>query len=215
MKHIIKQAEPTAFVDWKSAYPTGEYEDLRDEMSFPGADMARVALRNSLLAEQHGLCCYCETRIDNGDFHIEHFRPKDRHRVPSFRHLQLSYNNLHACCRRVPVGVADEYCGHKKNNIFDERLVSPLEPDCANHFEYDINGNIMGCDERGNVTVSILNLNSSQLIASRKRLIEYFEDFEDDADYIAEVERHLDATSAVYGEFYSTVRELHNAGKLH
>lgn len=215
MKHIVKLAEPSAFLNWKTSYPDAEYEDLRDEAGFPGADMARRALRSSLLAEQHGLCCYCETRIDSGDFHVEHFRPKDRNRIPSFRPLQLAYDNLHACCRKVPTGITDEYCGHKKNNVFDNRLVSPLEPNSTHHFEYDISGHITGVDERGNVTVSILNLDSSQLVASRKRIIEYFEDLEDDEDYIAEIERHLEITASVYGEFYSAVRELHEAGKLH
>ncbi|MDE5959424.1 MAG: TIGR02646 family protein [Muribaculaceae bacterium] len=215
MKHIVKQAEPSAFSDWKSSYPNAEYEDLRDEAGFPGADAARLALRSSLIAEQHGLCCYCETRIDNGDFHVEHFRPKDRNRNPSFRPLQLVYDNLHACCRRVPNGINDDYCGHKKSNVFDAQLVSPLECDCSDHFQYDVNGHIAGVDQRGNLTVAILNLDSSQLVASRKRIIEYFEDLDDDADYAAEIEHHLNLTASIHGEFYSAIRYLHEAGKLH
>lgn len=215
MKHIVKQAEPTAFSIWKSTYPHAEYEDLRNEAGFPGAITARIALRDSLLAEQHGLCCYCETRIDNGDFHVEHFKPKDRHRTPSFRSLQLAYDNLHASCRRVPDGLTENCCGHKKSNYFDDQLVSPLEPDCANHFQYDVNGHITGVDIQGRLTVSALNLDSSQLVASRKHIIEYFEDIEDDADYAAEIERHLSLTKSVYGEFFSTIKYLHEAGKLH
>ena len=214
MKHIVKQAEPADFSNWKSTYPEAEYEDLGNNDAFPGASNAKRALRSALLAEQHGLCCYCETRIDNGDFHVEHFRPKDRRRVPSFRPLQLEYSNLHACCRRIPAGISDEYCGHKKENEFDDRLVSPLEPDCEIHFTYDINGHIAGTDERGTETVRILNLDSVLLSTSRKRLIEEFEGF-DDEEYTAEIHRHLDADAAVYGEFYTTIRYLHEAGKLH
>ncbi len=214
MKQIIKHAEPTAFSNWKSSYPLAEYEDLNDERSFPGASAAKRALRMSLLSEQHGLCCYCETRIDSGDFHIEHFRPKDRHRIPSFRHLQLDYVNLHACCRKEPPGVIDDYCGHKKRNVFDDRLVSPLETDCDSHFQYDADGHITGVDERGILTVSILNLNSSLLIAKRKLIIEEFEDLNDE-DYTIEINRHLDLTASIYGEFYSTIKYLHERGKLH
>lgn len=215
MKHIVKQAEPAPFSIWKSTYPHAEYEDLRNEGCFPGAKTARIALRNSLLAEQHGLCCYCETRIDNGDFHVEHFKPKDRHRTPSFRPFQLVYDNLHASCRSVPGGVPEEYCGHKKSNFFDTQLVSPLETDCADHFKFDIDGHISGVDTRGRLTVTTLNLDCRQLVISRKYIIEDFEDLEDDADYETEIERHLDLTASVYGEFFSAIKYLHEAGKLH
>lgn len=213
MKHIHKQSEPADFSNWKARYPAAEYEDLWNEAAYPGADAARTALRASLLAEQHGLCCYCETRIDSGDFHVEHFKPKDRNRVPSFRPLQLVYANLHACCRRTPKKVPDEYCGHKKGNIFDPNLISPLEPDCAVHFRYEVDGHIAGSDLRGGLTERILNLDCVQLAASRRKLIEDFEDM-DDEEYANEVAHHLDLSNAVHGEFYSAIKYLHEAGKL-
>lgn len=211
MKAIEKTSEPEEFSLWKSTHPTAAYIDLGHDRLFPGAQRARWALRNTLLHEQKGLCCYCETRIDNGDFHVEHFRPKDSEMFPQ---LQLAYDNLHACCRKTALGGVDEYCGHKKANVFDTDLISPLEPDCAVHFQYDMMGGVSGTDQRGNITIAILNLNSKLLVRSRKSLIEEFEDL-DDEDYLIEIAHHLDGTANPLGEFYTTIKYLHETSLLH
>jgi uncharacterized protein (TIGR02646 family) len=211
MKHIVKQPEPAAFRRWKSAYPTAIYNDLHDDHRFPGANSARYELRRSLYDEQRGLCCYCEKLLTDNDFHVEHFRPKAAGMFPA---LQLSYGNLHACCGRVPSGSVDEHCGHKKSDDFDSRLISPLNPNCASHFRYDLAGNIFGTDADGTLTVNMLNLNSVLLVRSRKMLIEEFEDC-DDVTYDADVAQHLNASASPLGEFYTTIQYLHNAGLLH
>ena len=210
MRKITKLTEPKEFSDWKSSYPAATYKDLGHDKLFPGAQTARWELRKSLLSEQKGLCCYCETRIDSGDFHVEHFRPKD---PAYFPHLQLDYGNLHACCRKSPCGGEEEYCGHKKGNNFHNDLVSPLEPDCASHFAYDLDGGIKGTDHRGEISVSLLNLDSVLLRRSRKGLIEEFEDIED-SDFEKEITLHLDSTSDPMGEFYSAIEFLYNSGLL-
>ena len=210
MRHFEKLAEPEDFASWKAAHPAATFKDLGRDKLFPGAQKARWALRNSLQAEQRGLCCYCETRIDNGNFHVEHFRPKDPDMFPM---LQLVYDNLHACCRKEAHGGADEYCGHKKANDFSEQLISPLEPDCSTHFQYDLNGGISGMDERGIETVSMLNLYSVLLRKSRKSLIEEFEDTESES-FESEIARHLDATATPLGEFYTVIKHLYDSGLL-
>ena len=210
MKRIIKNAEPEDFVRWKATYPAARYVDLGNERSFPGAAVAKRALRASLKVEQKGLCCYCESKIVNNDFHIEHFRPKDPAQFPE---LQLEYSNLHASCHAEPIGGSDECCGHNKKNEFNNDLISPLEADCESHFEYDTMGGIKGIDRRGEETIRILHLDSSLLNASRKRLIEYFDDLEDD-DYDEEIARHLDETGATLGEFFTTIDFLHRRNLL-
>lgn len=211
MRHIEKSIEPKEFTDWKATHPDVVYSDLGRDKLYPGAQKARFALRDSLLAEQKGLCCYCETRIDNGDFHVEHFRPKDTHLFPE---LQLDYGNLHACCRKNPHGGDDEYCGHRKKNDFSDSLVSPLESDCSTHFIFDITGKVTGTDDRGKATVSILNLNSVLLTKSRKNLIEEFEDM-DDETFDSEIKRHLDSETYPLGEYYTAIEYLYTAGLLH
>ncbi len=210
MKRIFKNAEPIDFANWKSAHPTAKYADLRRERLFPGAVNARNALRASLISEQKGLCCYCESKIINSDFHIEHFRPKDTALFPD---LQLEYSNLHASCHAEPIGGDDECCGHNKKNEFSDDLVSPLDADCESHFEYNTMGEIIGNDIKGKETKRILHLDSSLLNASRKRLIEYFEDLEDD-EYDEEIARHLDDSGTSLGEYFTVIDFLHNKNLL-
>lgn len=210
MKRILKNAEPTEFTRWKAAYPTARYADLRHERLFPGAVNAKNALRDSLISEQKGICCYCESKIVGSDFHIEHFRPKD---PALFPHLQLEYSNLHASCHAEPIGGTDECCGHRKSNEFNTDLISPLEVDCETHFEYDTMGGIKGIDRKGMETIRILHLDSSLLNSSRKNLIKYFEDLEDE-EYDEEIAHHLDETGVSLGEYFTVIEYLHNKNLL-
>lgn len=205
MRTIHKQAEPVEFSQWKSANPTATYKDL-SQTRFQGGN-AKRALRASLLAEQHGLCCYCERSISGGDFHIEHFRPKGD---PRFSCLQLEYGNLHVSCRKESCGYEDT-CGHHKDDDWSPWLVSPLEADCETHFSYGLDGRIMSGDLKGNASIEILALDSQALTASRKALIDYFL-FELPEDEVEEeLDRHLDLTRPVYGEFHSMIVSLRGA----
>ncbi len=203
MKHIIKSIEPQAFTDWKAANPGATYKDLSNR-NHSSAKSAKSALKLALIAEQHGLCCYCESRISAADSHIEHFKPKGN---PAYAHLQLDYGNLHASCTLAPTGSADEHCGHKKGNSFPANLVSPLDSDCATHFTYTMDGKIGYADTPGQVTISTLHLDSALLDAGRKMLIDYFLSL-DEADLPDEITAHLDPTALQYGEYFTMIEYL-------
>lgn len=209
MKHIIKSAEPVLFSSWKASNPGATYATLCS--SNPSAIQAKRALKDSLIAEQKYLCCYCESRITRNTSHIEHFRPKDSHQFPL---LQLQYDNLHASCHKDPLSSPDEHCGHKKGNVFSADLVSPLQPDCALHFSYGIDGTISGADLPGNTTVQILHLDSSLLNAKRKFLIDFFIGIEDDDDRKREIGIHLDDSGTQLQEFYTMIEYLDRRGLL-
>lgn len=205
MKHITKCIEPATFTAWKTANPGATYATLSRKNK--DAKAAKAALKLALIAEQHGLCCYCESRISPAGSHIEHFRPKGN---PAYAHLQLDYGNLHASCLLNPTGSADEHCGHKKSDTFSANLISPLEPDCATHFTYTMDGKIgvaNAADTRGTETISILHLDSALLNAGRKALIDYFINL-DPADIPAEVSHHLDTTATQYGEYFTMIEYL-------
>ena len=154
--------------------------------------------------EQHGICCYCECRITNDNFHIEHFKPKG---LTLFKSLQLDYNNLHACCEKIPNGGTEEHCGHKKGITWDNKLVSPLEDDCEEHFSYTLDGKIQGADERGTTSIQILNLNSALLIASRYALLRFFQELPDD-DKQYEIDSHLNESATCFGELFTMIHKL-------
>lgn len=210
MKRIFKNAEPTDFSNWKASHADATYGDLNRDRLFPGALRAKRALRASLLSEQKGLCCYCESKIVGNDFHVEHFKPKDSTQFP---HLQLEYSNLHASCHAEAIGGDEECCGHNKKNEFSDDLISPLEADCDSHFGYNTQGEIMGLDNKGMETIRILHLDSTLLNKSRKSLIEYFEDLEEE-EYEDEIARHLDKTGTALGEYFTTIEYLHRRNLL-
>ena len=211
MKHIVKQVEPTLFAQWKAANPGATYNVDLCNFGNPAAMAARTALKNSLLAEQKYICCYCECRVSDANSHIEHFRPKDPAQFP---HLQLEYSNLMASCTKKPMGMPDEHCGHKKGNFFSADLVSPLEVDCSSHFTYKMDGTIAGIDQRGRVTVEKLHLDSELLNNQRKELIDDFLEIDDNDTLQAEITTHLDESGAVLGEFLTMVDYLHKSGQL-
>lgn len=210
MKHFNKLAEPVQFTSWKAAHPGATYDgDLCSGNSV--AKRTKKALKDSLLAEQKYICCYCECAVTAANSHIEHFRPKDPVQFP---HLQLDYGNLFASCTKKPIGPPDEHCGHHKGNYFSTDLISPLEPDCSCHFTYKMDGSIVPCDDRGRVTKEKLHLDSELLNNQRKRLIDTFLDIDDEAEREAEITVHLDESVTHLGEFFTTIDYLHSNGQL-
>lgn len=51
-------------------------------------------VKESLIEEQLGLCCYCGISVDAENVHIEHFMPQI-----DYPARQLDYHNLHASCQ--------------------------------------------------------------------------------------------------------------------
>ncbi len=135
MRYIKKNPAPKALKNFIAAYrkKTGKNPTFRTLGTRPYRKV-KEKVKESLLREQYGLCCYCMKRIDRHNSHIEHFRPQSKY--PS---LVLDYQNLLLSCN----GLTEEYenCGHKKADFAEEEsLVSPLDPDCSNHFAYTVNG---------------------------------------------------------------------------
>lgn len=84
MRTIIKRPEPPRLTAHRLT-PHSDYDN------FAGKDQ----LRSALVAEQHGLCCYCMGRIRNSPdtMKIEHWRCQSRYPAE-----QLNYRNLLGAC---------------------------------------------------------------------------------------------------------------------
>lgn len=197
MRHIVKSDEPQGFTKWKAANPEAEYENLSRHV--------KSWLKDSLISEQKGICCYCERRITKETSHIEHFKPKGAGKYPE---LQLEYSNLHASCGNNLAAGEETSCGHKKGNEYTDKLVSPLETDCHTHFHYLLDGTIHGTDERGTESISMLALDTQLLNKQRETLINYFLEIEDTDDRQQELKIHLDSSTPTLGEFYTMVETL-------
>lgn len=163
------------FLETKGVIPT--YSDLI------GAIKQKV--REELYEEQLGLCCYCCKSLqypytNSVESHIEHFKPKSDIR---YTKLSLDYSNLHLSCSGYKNN--RDCCGHKKENWFDEFLmVSPLEDNVEELFEYSIDGHIKATqnNERAYTTILNLELDSFNLKRQRETAIYVSGLFDEDFD---------------------------------
>ena len=128
-------------------------------------------LRNALVTEQRGLCCYCMGRIrpDPASMKIEHWRSQAH-----YSNEQLNYRNLlGACLGRHGQPVHVQHCDTRKGDR--ELQWNPSDP--THHVEtrirYKLDGSI-GANEAnfdGQLN-EVLNLNLPMLKNNRKRLLD-------------------------------------------
>lgn len=137
-------------------------------------------VRAQLAIDQGHICCYCDGTIARGNFHIEHFRPRE-----FYERLTYRWTNLLGSCqtsRTAPVeGAIIEtqlHCGDAKGSWFEEDVtVSPLEPRLESLFRYTLRGKVSPSKalrtRKASVqtTIDKLNLNAPVLVARRERIL--------------------------------------------
>ena len=180
MIHIEKKPEPEAFRQWKEQNPEATYGEIPKDVG--------LALRNALLEEQGFVCCFCGCAIgpcdDKGEvlqIPLESIRPhniRNAHIIPQSKDTgkTLDYGNLCASCNTNKHTRGDKHCDQAQENR--ELPVSPLQKDCISYFSFGSDGEILANLERtkeeqewANATISILRLNTSSLIAARKKVL--------------------------------------------
>lgn len=151
MKAITKGPEPPSLTEHQNACCS--YYDNYQEKN---------ALRNALVAEQRGLCCYCmgPIRPYANEMKIEHWRCQAH-----YPEMQLDYGNLLGACmggegkpRKL------QHCDTRKANA--DLCRNPAEPAHAIEatLRYGLDGTIESDDEAFNVQLNkILNLNVAVL----------------------------------------------------
>lgn len=233
MKHISKNpVEPQAFTDWKAANQekigryhidsaTGDriWNLLPSNLPRPETGVEEVALysraqlRKTLLIEQGYLCCYCNQRIeDDHTTPIEHYKPKG---MASYLHQVFDYQNLFACCdggERDTVKPRETCCTLFKGNndpFHPDHIISPLEPDCLDFFEFDEQGQIHPANqnERAKKTIAFLNLSAKRLNLQRQAAIDtyIFDVWTEDMDTSAELTRLLTPHNGKLEPFCSAI----------
>ncbi len=210
MKYINKDREPQDFIDWK----------LTDKMFQRGRpNWNRVPthikdiIRTSLKEEQGYICCYCERRIKENDYHVEHLKPKDKNKFPN---LQLNYDNLICSCQLELEKGEPRHCGNSKGSWYDvNNLISSLDPSCEQQFRYTADGHIYPSNNSNiaaTTTIGKLQLDISKLVDLRKRVIEPFiDDSLSDNEFKKFVNGYLvekEENNGKYNEFYTTIKYL-------
>jgi uncharacterized protein (TIGR02646 family) len=163
LKHIQKKPQPPAILQTipTERNPQPTYKKLRSHK--------KQALRQVLSAEQGHICCYCEQRLALDDAHIEHVRPQS-----SFEQLSLDYQNLLVSCQAELNPGDPRHCGKAKDDWFDEELlVSPLQENCEDFFEYTLAGEILPTKDSAKrrsatTTIDRLQLNIPKLQSMRQ-----------------------------------------------
>lgn len=162
MRTIQKNGEPASLTAHRQQ-PHGDYDNYTD----------KDTLRQSLVAEQRGLCCYCQSRIrpDAASMKIEHWQCQAEYPA-----RQLNYRNLlGACLGGHGRPEREQHCDTRKGN--ETLCFCPADP--AHPIERRIkflgNGEIASDDDAINTALNdILNLNLGQLVSNRKAVLDAF-----------------------------------------
>ena len=159
MRTITKGPEPASLTTYRKTLRSN-YND------YTGKD----ALRDALVTEQGGLCCYCMGRIRNGPttMKIEHWRSQSRYPA-----RQLEYRNLLGAClggEGQPPSL--QHCDTRKGD--QDLLWNPAAPD--HHIEtrlrYENDGSIRSDEGEFDAQIKdILNLNITFLKNQRKNVL--------------------------------------------
>ena len=163
MRNIVKGKEPKSLEEYRCS-AAADYDGFPDKQN----------LREELVKEQRGLCCYCLSRIaaDSQKMKIEHWQCQSR-----FPEQQLLYANLLGAC----VGGGAEkpprlqHCDTRKGN--QTLSMNPADPahDVERVLHYDKDGTIRSTDPIFDQEINqILNLNLPLLKNNRKTLLQRF-----------------------------------------
>jgi uncharacterized protein (TIGR02646 family) len=181
MRFIEKGPEPESLRAWKlSGVRVGNdawaptYETLQNP--------EKGDVKRSLIAEQRGVCCYCEQRLVEADSHIEHLEPQSS---PRGKTMTVDYGNLLCSCLREKDPGKPYCCGQARGDWNGPDFIRPLEPDCAAHFAYGSDGSILPSDKndrRAIETIDHLKLSDYLLTQMRKKALDAFFDAAVDLD---------------------------------
>ncbi|MDX9723029.1 MAG: retron system putative HNH endonuclease [Myxococcota bacterium] len=154
---IRKQPEPKSLVQHRSR-AFSDYSNLPED--------AKQALRDALVSEQRGLCCYCMGRIRaaRDGMKIEHWQCQDAH--PD---RQLDYSNLLAACFGGENESGPKHCDTQKGDAALKYNPSEPKHQIALRLRYTREGLIDSPDEEfRRQLVAVLNLNLKVLSNARK-----------------------------------------------
>lgn len=162
MRTIQKGAEPASLTQHRQQ-PHADYDNYTD----------KAALRQALVAEQRGVCCYCQSRIraTPEEMKIEHWQCQANH--PG---RQLDFSNLlGACLGGHGHPERDQHCDSRKGNL--DLCFSVCDP--AHPIERQVkflgNGRIASDDPAVDAALNdVLNLNWPRLVNNRTAVLEAF-----------------------------------------
>lgn len=196
MKQIVKNQEPQQFSNWK------RQGGIANRRCWNQVGPIKRVIHDALMDEQGYICCYCESRVNSDNSHVEHFRPRS-----TYPHLELDYSNLHCSCLRQLSKGEPRHCGHGKADWFDAALlISPLQQNCDRHFKFNGNGDIVArnpTDSTAKETIKRLRLDLPKLNGLRKAALDDLWDLSP-----TEIRKLLVRGSAGLPAYFTTIEDL-------
>ena len=163
MRTIPKGPEPVTLTQHRQK-PYADYDNYAD----------KAALRQALVAEQRGLCCYCQSRIRATPevMRIEHWQCQADHPA-----RQIDFNNLHgACLGGHGRPEREQHCDTRKgNNGLCFSVSDPAHP-IERQIRFLGDGSISADDAAIDDCINaVLNLNLPRLVSNRKAVLAAFQ----------------------------------------
>lgn len=175
MRGSKKGTPPESFKAWLAL----ENEDWKPSYDRNFQNPQKADLVDVLFEEQAGCCVYCGRALRRDEYrsksHIDHFRPQAEGKYP---HLQLSHDNLFVSCGPENDKGPSQTCGHIKGDWFDEdRHIDPKDYPTVRYFLFRSSGKIEDANSgAAKVMIETLNLNDSELVVDRRKLIDGVEE---------------------------------------
>lgn len=163
MKKIVKGAEPNSLTEHRKS-THADYDNYAD----------KDGLRESLVRDQRGICCYCMARIkaDESKMKIEHFSSQSDN-----SDQQLVYSNMFGACLGNMKANADTHCDtFKGNKVFHYHMCT--SGSIHSEIAYKINGEIWSSNAALDKELNeVLNLNFKELKKARKSTLNGFTEY--------------------------------------
>ncbi|HBT97193.1 MAG TPA: TIGR02646 family protein [Desulfobulbaceae bacterium] len=152
MKRVEKGQEPEALLAFRQQQPDATWDEMRNE----DRGAAEACWRQAI-ADQHGLCAYCERKIDGWPAHkrrVEHFHPKSDSSPDKNWHLD--WQNMLACCDGGEKEGSEQHplpenlsCDAHKNHLSNEKKLPPqVESELYNPLHLPAFPNFFAFDKR-------------------------------------------------------------------
>ena len=171
----------------KCAEHCAAYDNGEREFVFDASIYGAKAVKDALVAAQHGKCCFCESKVGH-DGDVEHFRPKSaccqgRGKAmlrPGYYWLAYEWKNLFLCCSACnsrykrnyfPLREPEKRSRSHQDDLTQEDplFINPAERDpeqfisFRQEIAYAIDGNAYG-----KTTIDALNLNRENFNERRR-----------------------------------------------
>lgn len=175
MIYIRKGAAPSELTTYRER---PDPADPSRPSAYDGAGFNEVKprLREALVRDQRGICCYCTQRIapTETEMKVEHYVPQRGENGDSTRDLDWT-NLLGACCGQLPNprgrGTGTVHCDSAKG---ERRItLNPLEKSHIDCLSYQRSGRLLSIQEQHQTEIDeVLNLNDEGLIERRRQVLD-------------------------------------------